>query len=127
MIETGKEMIEGNKKEINGVTYIIPTLGGKAYRVGKAFDRLGRLQDEFKNVNPDDPNSLQSISSECMEDLYILIYYAFERNYPGVTQDEIDRLVDLDDAMDIFPMLVTRKTGEVKEGLKKVAEKNVQA
>ena len=137
VIETGKELIEGVKMTLNGVEYTIPTLGGKAYRVGQAFDRLGRLNKEFQswgktikqNEDVEDaepaPTELPNFTQSAMDDLYTLIYYAFERNYPEVTPEWVDRQVDLDSAMELFPVLVSNKSIKAKEGLKDNA-KNAQ-
>ncbi len=75
-------MIEGAKISMAGMEYIVPPL---------SFKQLKSLAKDVDGL----ASSGSSISSEQMDMAVRVIHAALSRNYPGMTVEQIEEMVDL--------------------------------
>lgn len=116
-------LVEGTTVKLRGKEYILPTMGGKAYRVGNAFEKLGKIEEAIKES---EVSGIKSLSPEIIGYLYELTTYAFQRNYPEINIDFVEDALGLDEVMDCFPLLVSQNKEKTEQGLRILAEKNDQ-
>lgn len=116
-------LFEGKTVTINKEEYILPTLGGKAYRVGNAFEKIGKIEAAIGRM---EELGKLTLTSEEIGYMYDLVLYALQRNYPDLTVDFVEDSMGLDDVMDLFPFLVSQDEEKKKKGLEMVAAKNAQ-
>lgn len=82
-------MIEGAKINIGGTDYIVPPLNLKAIKsFSKRFHLLGDLGN---NLNP-----------EMMDFVAEIIHTALIRNYPEITKEQVEEMVDLKTVGDVL-------------------------
>ena len=115
-------MFEGTEIKMGAKIYVLPTLGGKAYRVGKAFEKLKKVEEVMS-----EQQKTQTIhmDSETIGIMYELVHMALQRNYSEITVDEVEDGLDLDGVMKCFPLLVSQDSEKIKQGLAELA-KNAQ-
>ena len=116
------ELIEGTKIQIRGKDYILPTMGGKAYRLGNAFEKLAKIEDALAIQTK---TGKLSLNSELVGYMYDLTTMALQRNYPEMTADEVEDALDIDQIMDCFPLLVSQDKERTAKGMELLA-KNAQ-
>lgn len=108
---------DSNKK------YIMPTLGGKAYREGGAFKKIKMIEDCLKKGE----DGKNTITDEAVGYMYDLTTYALQRNYPDMTLDDVENEFGFDILMDAFAFIVSRDKEKTAKGLKEMASKSKNA
>lgn len=115
-------LIEGTKIEMRGQTYTLPTMGGKAYRLGNAFEKLSKIEDAMAQQKE---TGKIALNSEVIGYMYDLTTLALQRNYPELTVDDVEVGLDLNKIMECFPLLVSQNKEQTQKGMELLA-KNAQ-
>lgn len=77
---------EGMPITIGGVEYIVPPL---------SFRKVKQLQPEIDKLSQINAASVTANSSEATEVMIKIIHSALQRNYPEITIDELEDMLDL--------------------------------
>lgn len=88
-------LLEGTKMNLGGREFIVPPLNIRGLRLlGPKFDSI------TKACMGAGVSALLSV--EVLDDMMEVIHTAIVRNYPNVTKDELEDLVDLDTLPKLF-------------------------
>lgn len=102
---------EGVPVTLNGREYLIPPLNFKQLRVLLSQQKLAKIADLAQGGVP---------SLEQLETLVEVSYSAFKRNYPSISMDDFEDMIDLGNVASVFQAVVNisglekKKPGEVK-------------
>lgn len=83
-------MIDGEKIQINGVEYIVPALTFKQVKaLSEDISQIGSVKDA-------------NLGADKIEKMLNIIHAAFSRNYPDMTREQVEDMLDLKNVRDVF-------------------------
>ena len=89
----------GVTKNLGGADFVVPPL---------SLGQLKRLQPLLRSMGEADPEAQIDLMSQ-------VIFSSLSRNYPAITQDEVDDLIDVGNVADIFAVVVSVSALEPKK------------
>lgn len=97
-------MIDGVKLKLSGKEYEVPSLSwGFIKKNVKLIDKLQKLGSNVQ------------LSEELVNDFTKVIHAAFKRNYPDITVEELDEIIDMRNMSDVFKAIMGQ-SGFVENG-----------
>ena len=96
-------MIEGVKISMGGNTYEVPAL---------SFGQIKRLMPTIGQISTDAKGGMSDTQMVAMGDI---VHAALSRNYPDVTRDQVDDMLDLRNAPEVIKA-VMGQSGLVSSG-----------
>ena len=121
MTTTKAPNVQGVEIQLNGTTYVLPPLPIKAYSKFGALKKINAIQSDLIKMNKD--GNIGDISQQTICDLVALIGMALRRNYPDLTDDEVED--GLDDIVTLFGLFnfIISQNNSVKRDMEQ-ARKN---
>lgn len=114
---------KGVEIDFAGKKYILPPLGVGAYRNHDAAEKIQRIQDVADELQ--NGANFGSINGEVLGNVIELTHLALLRNYPDITQDEIeDGISDIITALFLIQYLISQDV-QVQKQMMEYAGKNV--
>ena len=112
--------------------YILPSLPLAAYEEENALEKMGELlqwflstQERLKDTkNNDSVTNIFANSSGNIKKIRELIFIAFHRNYPEITEDEFKDMLGLKELKEIGTAFINNEFG-IMGAANKINEKNV--
>ena len=115
--------IPGTEILLSGEKYIMPSLPIKAFTKGDASQKLQKLGKDMADMKE---KGLGAITSESWSNLISLVTTALNRNYPNVTDEQVeDGLDDIMVLMGLMENLVSQSK-EYKENVAKERKNAVE-
>lgn len=96
-------LLEGVKVDLGGKSFIIPPLNMKSLRI---------LGPKFTALQAALAGGAMSLDNETIDTLVDTIHSAMIRNYPSITRDEIEDLVDLGSLPQVFQAVMAQSVGK---------------
>lgn len=113
--------VKGVDIELNGKTFVLPPLPIKAFSKFDALEKINAIQTDFEKMQGS--SNLGALSKETIINLVSLVGMALRRNYPDLTDDEVeDGLDDITSLFNMFQYLISQNI-EVKKKMEE-ARKN---
>ncbi len=103
-----QSLIDGTTIKLGGKTYVIPPLN---------FARLKKLREELSILSAANTSGI-GMSPELLDASITVILSALNRNYPDMTRDEVEELIDLRNMQEIMAAItgqsgLERRAGEI--------------
>lgn len=101
-------LLEGQKLNLGGRDFIVPPLNIKALRIlGPRFNQLQKIADSG--------DLAEMFNGDNLDTLVDVVHAAIVRNYPDVTREEMEDLIDLANLQPLF-MSICGQSGLQQKG-----------
>ena len=99
-----QDLIEGKIVRLGTTDYVVPALN---------FKRIKQLKEDLQHLSMADPKG--ALDETQVEASITIIHSALTRNYPDLTRDDVEDLVDLKNLAEIMSAIMGQ-SGLVKSG-----------